>query len=70
MTIATLSLMSYIGILSLPVPVQCEPTYCEAWQVEADGSLLCFDDDETFPEGHWSYDIGPDYNDLQVTVEY
>lgn len=49
---------------------QCRPTFCEAWELADEGTLLCFDTDEAFGAGHWAFDIGPDQGDLQVTVEY
>jgi hypothetical protein len=43
---------------------ECRPAYCEEWQVDDEGTLLCFDTDEEFGPGHWSFDLGPDYGDL------
>lgn len=66
-----LAIPSSQGADLLPcVPAACVPTFCEDGVTQADGSLLCLDDDEVFPAGHWAYDIGPDQGDLQVVVEY
>lgn len=52
-------------------PIACAPTFCESYEViSANGYLLCFDSDESYPPGHWSYDVGPDQGDIQITVEY
>lgn len=60
-----------VGIDSLPcTPIACVPAYCETWEETDNGSLVCYDTDETFPAGHWAFTTDPDFGDWQVTTEY
>lgn len=70
MNLLAIAIVSYVGAVSLPSPVACQPTYCETYEVLGDGALLCFDSDEVYAEGHWAFELGPDYGDLQAVVEY
>jgi hypothetical protein len=63
-------ILAYNGLACFPMPDHCAPTFCEEAQPMLDGSLYCEDTDETYPAGHWTTDIGPDYGDVQYTVEY
>ena len=83
MTLATLALMSYVGIVSLPTPIECRETFCEVWSEDANG-LTCYDVDEVYPPGHYHFEMSPEFEErddqnvgqwittteLQAFVEY
>lgn len=57
----SLAVMSYIGIVSLPTPVECRETFCEQWE-ETSAGLLCFDSDELYAPGHYHFEVSPEYD--------
>lgn len=53
----------------LAPPLECRVTFCESWETFEDGSLVCFDVDERYPAGHWTFTSDAEQDDL-VMIEY
>ena len=70
MILETMLIVATMGTASLPLPNACQPAYCEEWSEEPGVGLTCYDTDTFFPLGHYGFSFGPDYGDLQATVEY
>lgn len=54
-------ILAFNGTACFPEADHCAPTACTEFEVvQANGYLYCQDNDDSYPPGHWRYDMFED----------